>query len=186
LAQAVQSRQFELEAISDTELVAGRPGSYYRIRCPDGRGGKRLNFASGAYTFDGGNKALKSCFEAVQRLLLDAFPPTTTARLYVQGFASRSGFIKPRRIPPHDQRLKSITFLPRQHDRERFIPRGKRQNATVEYGNAELPALRAAFVAEWIATSTKGAIRPEILEGALKPASDPTSRSFDLVLHAAW
>lgn len=186
LAEAAQSRQFELEAISDTELVVGRPGSYYRIRCPDGRGGKRLNFASGAYTFDGGNKALKTCFEAVQRLLLDAFPPTTTARLYVQGFASRSGFIKPRRIPPHDQRLKSVTFLPRNDDRERFVAHGERQTVADEYGNAELPILRAAFVADWIATSTNGAIRPEILEGALKPTSDPASLSFDLVLHAAW
>jgi len=186
LSEASKSRRFELTRIEDGELVEGRRGSYYRITCPDGTAGRPLRFEEGGYSIDGGQQALATCLDAIRQLILSPLPPSAEPRLYVRGFARTDGFQKPKRLDPRDARLKSITYLPKKSGTARFVARGKRQSLGDKYASAELPNLRAAYVADWITKSTRSTIRPEILEGALKSSSDPSSRSFDLVLQTVW
>ncbi len=186
LSEAAKARKFELTRITDSQLVEGRQGSYYRITCSDGSAGNPLKFEAGGYELDGGEQALARCVKAIQQLILSPLPSAAKPRLYVQGFASTAGFVKSKRLPPRDARLRAITYLPRTSGKDRFAAKGKRRNVGSRFANAELPYLRAAYVADWIARSTKGALRAEILEGELKPGNHPSSRSFDLVLQAAW
>jgi len=186
LNEASRARQFELTKIDDSELVEGRRGSYYRITCPDGAGGSRLKFEAGSYLLEGGERAFASCIDAIRKLILGPLPPTAAPRLYVQGFASRQGFQKPRRLASRDPSLRTITYLPRKSGTERYDTRVRSSNPGDRYTNADLPNLRAALVAGSIVRVTRNAIRPEILEGQLTPESNPSSRSFDLILQTAW
>lgn len=186
LSQASQARQFELTRIDDNELIEGRRGSYYRITCPDGVGGNRLRFEAGGYQLEGGERALAGCLEAIRKMILSPLPAAAAPRLYVQGFASTPGFQNARRLDPRNPSLKSITYLPRKSGTDRFVTRPKRSNLGGRYTNADLPNLRAALVASAIVSATKNGIRPEILEGQLRPGSNPSSRSFDLILQTAW
>ncbi|MGD9803141.1 MAG: hypothetical protein AB7E81_24430 [Hyphomicrobiaceae bacterium] len=185
LAQAMSSRSFALVKLSADELVEGRRGSHYRITCP-GKGGKSVSFGSGDYTFSLGDGPLATCFKAVQSLLLDALPQDSERHLYVQGYASQRGFIRPKPLPGRDAYLKSIAYLPRLKGRDRYATATAQQSTGHRFANAELPNLRAAYVAHWIEKASQGAIRPEILEGALKPAPDAESQSFALILQVSW
>lgn len=186
LSEPSRARQFELTKIDNSELVEGRRGSYYRITCPDAAGGNRLKFEADGYQLDGGEQALASCLEAIRKLILSPLPPAAAPRLYVQAFASTQGTQRPRRLASRDPSLRAITFLPRKSGAERYATRARRSNIGESYANTDLPNLRAAFVAGSIVRATRNAIRPEILEGQLMPATSPSSRSFDLILQTAW
>lgn len=186
LAAGLSTRQLTLEKISPTELVQGQRGTYYRIACRDAASGKRLVFDGGAYTVAGGDAQLDACLKALQQAVLGTLPSGTAQKLYVQGFASPSGFIKPQRMPPGDTNLKTVDYLPLRRDSGQFGAPPVRQTVTATFANKELPVLRGAYVADRIANAIKGALKPEILEGDVKPAADEASRSFDLVLHVAW
>ncbi|MGE0768466.1 MAG: hypothetical protein AB7L90_18585 [Hyphomicrobiaceae bacterium] len=185
LAEAMRSRRFALVKLANEDLVAGRHGSYYRITCP-GSGATPLSFRAGDYTFNGGYGSLEACFKALQALLLDALPADTGRRLYVQGYASQRGFIRPKAFPTRDTHLRSIEYLPRITGRDQFSTSKARQTTQRRFANADLPNLRAANVAHWIDRASKGAIRPEILEGELQPGNNATSQSFCLLLHVTW
>ena len=186
LASVAPTRQLTLEKISVAELVQSRPGAYYRLACRDAATGKRLVFDGGAYTLTGGDGQLEACIKSVQQRVLGALPAGSVPRLYVQGFASPSGFIKPQSMPPGDTHLKAIDYLPLRREAGQFATSPGRLAVGPAFANKELPLLRGAHVADRIAKATKGALRPEVLEGDVKPGSDEASRSFDLVLHVAW
>lgn len=184
-ADAMRSRRFTLVKLANDELIDGRRGSYYRITCP-GDGNRPLSFASGDYTFAAGGGLLETCIKAVQSALLETLPPDTKPGLYVQGYASQRGFIRPKRFPARDTHLRSISYLPRVTSRDRFSTTKARQTTGRQFTNAELPNLRAANVAHLIDKATKGAVQPEILEGEPKAGNDAASQSFALVLHVTW
>jgi len=185
LAEAMRSRQFTFVKLADDELVEGRRGSYYRITCP-GTGNKPLRFGAGDYTFGSGFGALDTCVKAIENLLLQPLPPNTEHRLYVQGYASFRGFVRSRALPTHDIHLKTITYLQRIKGRDRYASTRARQTTGRRFVNTDLPNLRAASVAHRIETLTKRAIKPEILEGELKPDNDAVSQSFALILQVPW
>lgn len=185
LAEAMRSQHFALVKLSNDELVEGRRGSYYRITCP-GNDNVPLRFSAGNYTFESGYAPLATCFKAVQGVLLDALPSGTRHRLYVQGFASPRSFIRPKPLPVRDTHLRSITYLPRMKDLDRFATAKTRQTTGRRFTNTELPNLRAANVAHWIGRTTNGAIQPDVLEGQLKPGNQAISQSFALLLYLAW
>lgn len=185
LAQGLATKQFLLEHLSNPEVVDGRTGSYYRVGCSDGKG-KRIAFEPGAFAISGGEDALAPCFAALQRLVLAALPQGVEHRLFVQGFASPSGFARAKRNVRLDAHLRNVDYLPHKKASGKFGASPVRQSIGAALSNRELPVLRAAFVAEWIRRTTRGGTEPQILEGALKPATDERSRSFDLILHVAW
>lgn len=186
LAAGISSRQLTLEKLTASELVQGRRGTYYRIACRDAASGKRLTFDGGAYTVAGGDAQLDACLKTLQQGVLGTLPGGTAHKLFVQGFASPSGFIKPQKMPPGDTSLKAVDYLPLRKDAGQFGAPPLRQTVTATFANKELPVLRGAYIADWIDNATKGALKPEVLEGDVKPGSDEASRSFDLVLHVAW
>jgi hypothetical protein len=180
LAEAIRTGDFTLARLDDDEVVAGRHGRYLRITCPD-KDGRPLGFSSGDYTLAGGDGALATCFAAVREALLEALPASGRPRLYVQGYASRRAFLKPKPFPPRDARLQSVAYLPR-HEGQRFAATPAMQKVADRYTNTELPNLRAAYVADWIGKATHGAVRPEILQGEHRADADPLSQGFTLLL----
>ena len=185
LAQAMRSRRFSLVKLANDELVEGRRGSYYRITCP-GTDSRPLKFGAGHFTFGSGFNALDTCVKAIENLLLEPLPANTEHRLYVQGYASFRGFVRPKALPAHEKHLKSIAYLRRLKDGTRYAPAQARQLTGRRFTNTDLPNLRAASVAHRIETLTKRAIVPEILEGELKPDGDPVSQSFAIILQMPW
>ena len=186
LGGGLTTRQFVLAALASPEFVQGRQGSFYRITCRDAASGKRLIFDAGAFALSGGDAGLDACFKSLQQAVIAQLPANTERKLFVQGFVSPSGFVKPQKMPATEGHLANVDYLPFLKDAGQFAAKPIRQSVSGSFANKELPVLRAAYVGDWIGNATKSTLKAELLEGETKPSGDDASRSFDLVLYVKW
>lgn len=186
LDAGLTTASFNLQLLPASQLVEGQPGSYYRVACRDAAGGKRLVFDPGGYNITGGNTKIDPCFKALNSAVLSAVPPGTQKVVYVQGHASKQGFVRPQPLVAGDAHLKALAYLVRSADGQQFAPKSQTQTVTTTFLNKHLPVLRAGSVSDWVETSTKGAFAPLLLDGEFKETSDEASRSFDFIVYVKW
>ena len=185
LDEGIDSPKFKVRLLPDRELVAGRSAAYYEITLLNRATSKRFTFEKERYVLVEKDFELQAMFEAFQSELLDSLPPGASHRLYVRGYASTADFTRSRRIQPTRGDLTHVSYLPASKSRGRFDGTESEQVVNGAVQNSDLPQIRAANIRALLNKGVPGA-KLDIIAGALKPDTDPSVDSFDLILSVQW
>ena len=185
LDEGIDSPKLKVRLLPDRELVAGRSAAYYEITLLNRATSKRFTFEKERYVLVEKDFELQAMFEAFQSELLDSLPPGASHRLYVRGYASTADFTRSRRIQPTRGDLTHVSYLPASKSRGRFDGTESEQVVNGAVQNSDLPQIRAANIRALLNKGVPGA-KLDIIAGALKPDTDPSVDSFDLILSVQW
>jgi hypothetical protein len=178
----VTVQSYRLLPLAVSELVAGQPGSYYRITCL-ARNGARIAFDNGRFRLNAASvAALKTCIKNLTEDILSPVAAEAPSRLYAQGFAGGDGYAKPRQLSSSDTALAASRVHARRQGPAQFEAAATATPRTT-YDNADLPNLRAAAVAVQLEQTAAAAYAGGVLTGEIRPDADAASKSFDLLLY---
>lgn len=177
--------KFALQPMPNGELVAGRPGSYYRIVLTNPATGKAFAFGKERYVLADRDADLIAVAAQLQAKLADALPSAMARTLYVRSFAASAALGQSRTVAQERSNLNRISYLPAVGKGGTIKATPVEQVISGPYQAAHLPVLRSANVRELLLKQIKGA-NIEIIGADLVLEANPLAHTFELILCVVW
>lgn len=172
---------YQVMSADDTEIISGRPGSYYVIELKNPKTANRFSFDSGRYTFQTVGPLYTQAFQAFEVDVLRQLSGRVKFELYVRSNADTNAF---KGAPELGHEYRTLSYLP-SIGGGKYLGNVARLDVPGTLTNAELPNMRGEFLKRLLSEIYK--VHPiGVLEGQIVRRDAPTVRGAELVLYVAW
>jgi hypothetical protein len=170
--------------LNETELVAGKKGTYHAIRLFSPARETIPKFDLGSYRLDTTrHQEIARAFAELRREVLSVLATANTVTIFVRGRANNIGFKGPKALHAELCSGNSVSYLPYDRDAKKYASAATHQVLARTYTNEELPNLRAAY----IACIVQANIQPAeliILQGEIAETADRRALTAEMLLFA--
>src|SRR5262245_5830800 len=170
--------------LNETELVAGKKGTYHAIRLFSPARETIPRFDLGSYRLDTTrHQQVARAFAELNREVVSMLATGNAVTILVRGRAKNIGFKGPGAPYAGLCSGNSVSYLPYNRSAEKYASAATRQVLARTYTNQELPNLRAAFIA-CIAQANAQPVEVIILQGEIAETTDRRALTAELFLFA--
>jgi len=170
--------------LNDTELVAGKKGTYHAVRLLSPARESIPKFELGRYRLDTTrHQEVTKAIDELNREVVSVLAASQAVAIFVRGRANNISFRGPGALLAGLCSGNSISYLPYDRSAKKYANAVTQQVLSSTYTNQELPNLRGASIA-CIAQASMQSAELIILQGEISETTDRSALTADLFLFA--